>query len=169
MRTSTLKAVAFSLAALALAAAPAFAGDPGAPVFIPGGGGGPHGGFMPSPGRGPGGAGPGGAPKGNFTPPTGGAPQGNIIPPSGGAPKGAFVSHPSFYQHAGPKQHQALMWLRRHHRGRPVYIGPGIYGYDYYGNGYYYYDKSDCWVYVRAYNRHGKFIGWRLVYICYNN
>ena len=61
------------------------------------------------------------------------------------------------------------MWLRRHHRGRGVFIAPGIYGYDYYDNGYYYYDDSDCWVYRRAYNRYGKFIGWRRVYICYDD
>jgi len=44
------------------------------------------------------------------------------------------------------------------------YYGYG-YGYPYYGASYGY--DNGCWVYRRTYNRHGHYIGRRLVNVCY--
>ncbi|MGD1036354.1 MAG: hypothetical protein ABR878_04005 [Roseiarcus sp.] len=167
MRTSLLKAVAFSIAALVLgggfAAAPAFAagafagggwsgatyplgggapGGRGAPeIYAPGGGALSHGGFV--------------APE-NASPPGGFAPPGNAVPHAGVSPSGGFKQTQIFPNH--PR------YRRRHGMGVP--IAPGVFGYDYYDNGNYYYDDSYCWIYRRIYNRYGKFVGWRRVYIC---
>jgi hypothetical protein len=155
MRTSLPKAVAFSIAALflggALAATPA-----SAVMFLHGGGGG---GFY--------GGGGGGLPRFGGAPSWGGAAsQPNFVP------SGNLGAHPNQLPYKGPawskngNQHQRFWRRSRHGYGwGGVVIAPELCDDAYCDNGYYY-DDSYCWALRRVYNRYGKFVGWRRVYIC---
>jgi len=177
MRMSLPKAVAFSIAALvlggALAATPAFA-----MTFHPGGGsggsfrsGGGSGGFYPSGGGSGGSFRPNGGPGGFY--PSGGGPLSggalshpNLAPSANFAPRSNHVPYASSAWSKSGKQNYRF-WRR--HRHRYGWWGGGVYPWpcDEYscGNGYYY-DDSDCWRLQRIYNKYGKFVRWRRVYVC---
>lgn len=189
MRTSLFKAVAGSITALVLCAAPETT-----PAWAFGAHGGPSGGsggFYQS-GGGPsfggsrsfnapsfsapsfsapsfGGSFPHGntSPSGTFTPKGNTFSHGNLIP------KGSFTPGAKTFPPKGPswspgnKHHHRFPhgWRYRHVWGGGVVIEPE-YCDDYSCDTGYYYDDSACWVYRRVYDRHGKFVGWRQVYIC---
>ena len=112
-------------------------------------------------------AGPSGSPSfsGKGAPQTG--PLGTPSAPGKGAPQIGAGAPPGFSPSSGWKQHHG----HRHYGGGPG--GPGIVTGTcddaYYDCGYYYPDNGDCWVLRRIYNRHGKFVGWRRVYVCQDN
>lgn len=153
MRTSLLKAVVFSITALvlggALATTPAIAAA--------GHGGGGFGGSFPSGDS----HGFGGAPS--FHGPVS---HGGSFPSGGFAPGGGAVPHGGLPQSWGATHHRHYTPGRRYPRGfGGIVIAPEMCD-DYYCDEEYYYEDSDCWIYRRVYNRHGKFLGWRQVYIC---
>ncbi len=174
MRTSSLKALAVSTAALlfggALAATPALAADPHPGNF--GGGGaiwqpGPS-----SPGPSPSFNGPSPSFNGSFSHGNPG-PSGNFKPWGSAPPNTGYVPpggphRPNFVPQGGLKGHHPY----RGGRYRRVRVGGAWVTewcddyYDYYCDNGYYYNDSACWVLRRVYNKHGKFIRWRRVYIC---
>ena len=164
MRTSLPKAFAFSIAALflggALAATPAFA-----MTLHPGGGGG---GFY----HGGGGGGfyqgaPGGFYRFNGAPSSGGAlSHPNLAPSANFAPRSNHVPYASSAWSKSGKQNYRF-WRR--HRHRYGWWGGGVYPWpcdEYSCDNGYYYDDSDCWRLQRMYNKYGKFVRWRRVYVC---
>ncbi len=151
MRSSLPKFVALSIAALfvggAFAATPALAagGHGGFGGFSGGSSGYVHGGGGPSIG---GSVSHGaGIPSGGFAPHAG-APHGGVSPPAGAAPQPRYTGQ------------------RYRHRLGVGAIGPEWCDDYYCDDYYYYYDDSDCWVDRRVYDKHGKFVGWRWVYVC---
>lgn len=148
------KVLVLSLAAAAFAA-PAYAASMG------GGWGGGGGGAVFPQGGGPpeGGAGAGPGPGGHVS-------GGGLAPHSQAAPSGSFIQQgkPGRWVSGRPIGDS---W-RRHHPwpGGPVFVPNG--GYFAYG-GDYYYDETDvnhCWVYRKAYDRAGHFLGFVRVDLC---
>ncbi len=173
MGASLLKFAAVSIVALGLAAhafaapssggyAPSRSNPSGGAIWIPGPS--SHVGAPPSHGN--------SFPREDYSAPNGAKPQETFVPPAGASPlsgvksKGNSILPSGVSQFAGPRRHEDLAWLRRHHRGRGVTITPGVFGYDDYDNGEYDYDDNACWVYRRAFNRYGRSIGWRRIDVC---
>jgi len=157
MRVSLLKALGVSIVALALGGA--LVATPASAKGGFGGGGGIyyHGGGGPS---------FGGAPSFHGAPSFGGAgPHGNPLPSGGFAP-GAGVPHGGFAHPGGAMFHHRYTPGHRYPRGwGGIVIAPEMCD-DYYCDYEYNYEDTECWVYRRVYDRHGKFVGWRQVYIC---
>ena len=165
MRVSLLKVIGLSIAALVLGGALA-----ATPAFAKGGFGGPGGSYHS-----------GGAPSFTGAPSFGGPiSHGNSFPSGGFTPQGNAVPHYGVPQPGGAQRHPGYANGWRYRRGPGgVWAGPylcddydydcynGYYDYGYYGNGYDN-DDSACWVYRRVYNKHGKFLGWRQVFVCQN-
>ena len=175
MRTSLPKCVALSIAALALggalAATPAFAGF----YHGGGGGGGGMGGGYHAVGGGIGGMGGMG---GSYHPVGGPSSHGfvsgnHVLPAGNAAPHARWIPRANRAWTGGPNRLASFSPLHRHHHhhrwGGGVFL-PGYCDnyYDNYCNNGYTYDQDDCWVLRRVYNKYGKFVGWRRVYICAN-
>ena len=88
-------------------------------------------------------------PSGSFIP------HGTAGPSTGVVPPGGLTGHYRYYRHAGRRYR---VWVGGAYV--PTWCD------DYYCDEGYYYDESDCWVLRRVYDKHGKFIRWRRVYIC---
>jgi hypothetical protein len=154
MRTLSPKAFALAIAALflggALAGTPAFA-----MISHPGGGGG---GFYHGA--------PGGSHRFNGAPSSGGVlSHPNLAPTANFAARANHVPYASSSWSTSGKRHYRF-W-RRHRYG--WWGGGGVYPWpcdEYSCDNSYDYDDSDCWRLQRIYNRYGRFVGWRRVYVC---
>ncbi len=157
MRMSLPKALAFSIAALflggALAATPALA----AGLYR---GSAPGGFYRPSGGL------------GGFHPSGGGPLSGGSLSHPNFVPSGTYSHHLNGVPYTDPawsksgNQHQRFWRYWRHRYGWGRVVIPSEVCDDAYCNNGADYDDSDCWVLRRVYNRYGKFVGWRRVYIC---
>jgi hypothetical protein len=173
-RFLAVAAVAAIVAAPAAAAGFPGGGGPGGggplgpggagPVWLPPGGDGGRGPHGPSsPIRGPGGVAPPpnpGGPNTGFRPPNPGGPNSNFRPPHHGAP-------PNFAGH----RHDGNDWRRRPRHywlgGGPIFVpdpsGDYVYSDDDYDDGS---DPTGCWVYRKAYDSAGAFLGFVHVDLC---
>jgi hypothetical protein len=153
------------LAAALLAAAfvtPAMAAGPG--------GGGAPGGVWPT-GGGPSSSGPpaGGPPSHGPSSPAPSFRSSNVFAPSGPlAPTSNFKTpHPGWTPVAGVGANQDWRNHRRHHYpGVGPNVAPGgydDYAYNDYDDGS---DTTNCWVYRKAHDRAGRFLGWTHVNVC---
>jgi hypothetical protein len=110
---------------------------------------------------------PGGFYRFNGAPLSGGAlSHPNLAPSANFAPRSNHVPYASSAWSKSGKQNYRF-WRR--HRHRYGWWGGGVYPWpcdEYSCDNGYYYDDSDCWRLQRMYNKYGKFVRWRRVYVC---